>query len=337
MPAHEHIAILGAGTWGAVLAWLYGSNGRSVSLWSHDPEKAARLAAQRKIEKPLVVTIPDSVEISGDLPAAISGAETIILCCTSQSMREVAGRLAGILGESGSRPTLVSAVKGLELGTFKRMSEILCEMLPDLPVCALSGPNLAAEILQGRPAASVAACANLETARAVQRRLSVPSFRVYANDDLAGVELGGSLKNVIAIAAGSSDGLELGANARAALLTRGLAEMTRLAVALGARPVTLSGLAGMGDLVATCSSPLSRNYRLGYVMAQGQSLQQAAAALGATAEGVPTTEAVCELSKRLGIEMPIAEQVEATLKGKTTAKGAIMTLMTRPLAIENPG
>jgi glycerol-3-phosphate dehydrogenase (NAD(P)+) len=171
----------------------------------------------------------------------------------------------------------------------------------------------------------------------MQRRLSVPSFRVYANDDLVGVELGGSLKNIIAIAAGSSDGLELGANAKAALLTRGLAEMTRLAVALGARPLTLSGLAGMGDLFATCTSALSRNYRLGHAMARGKSRKEAAAALGATAEGVPTTEAVCELSKRLGIEMPIAEQVEATLKGKSTAQGAIMTLMTRPLAIENPG
>ncbi|HEY9870552.1 MAG TPA: NAD(P)H-dependent glycerol-3-phosphate dehydrogenase [Candidatus Obscuribacterales bacterium] len=337
MPAHEQIAILGAGTWGAVLAWLYGINGRSVSLWSHDPEKAAHLSAQRKIEKPLAIAIPESVRITGDLAAAVSGADIVVVCCTSQSMRLVAGRLAEALAASGSRPTLVSAVKGLELGTFKRMSEILCETLPHLPVCALSGPNLAAEILAGRPAASVAACADLETARAVQRRLSVPSFRVYANDDLAGVELGGSLKNIIAIAAGSSDGLELGANARAALLTRGLAEMTRLAVALGARPLTLSGLAGMGDLFATCSSALSRNYRLGYAMAQGKSPQEALAALGATAEGVPTTEAVCELSKRLGIEMPIAEQVEATLKGKSTPQGAIMTLMTRPLAIENPG
>jgi glycerol-3-phosphate dehydrogenase (NAD(P)+) len=337
MGTTRDIAILGAGTWGATLAWLYASHGKRVSLWSHDPEKAEHLATQRKVEKPLAVTIPDSVEISGDLSAAVSGAETIILSCTSQSMRAVAGRLRGVLGESGWRPALVSAVKGLELHTFKRMSEIISQILPDLPVCALSGPNLAAEILRGCPAASVVACADLEVAREMQRRLSVPSFRVYANDDLVGVELGGSLKNIIAIAAGSSDGLELGANAKAALLTRGLAEMTRLAVALGARPLTLSGLAGMGDLFATCTSALSRNYRLGHAMARGKSRKEAAAALGATAEGVPTTEAVCELSKRLGIEMPIAEQVEATLKGKSTAQGAIMTLMTRPLAIENPG
>lgn len=338
--ADERIAILGAGTWGTTLAWLYGSSGQRVSLWTRDSAKVDLLRETRHVEKPLAVSIPDSVAIFSDLSAALENATVIIFCCTSQSMREVAQHASAPLSaacERGdARPVLVSAAKGLELSTLKRMSEVISESIPGLPVCALSGPNLAGEILQNQPAASVIACSDFDVARYAQRRLSAKGFRVYSHDDLVGVELGGTLKNIIAIAAGCSDGLGLGANARAALMTRGLAEMTRLAVALGANPLTLSGLSGMGDLFATCTSPLSRNYRLGREMAQGKNRDQALATLGATAEGVPTTYAVCELSKRLDIELPIAEQVEATLKGKTTPEGAIMTLMARPLASEKP-
>jgi glycerol-3-phosphate dehydrogenase (NAD(P)+) len=336
--ADERIAILGAGTWGSTLAWLYGSSGRPVSLWSHDSAKAELISRQRRLDKPVAVPFPDSVYIFSELSHAIDKATLIVFCCTSQSMRQVAEHVSGTLTAAvkngKQRPVLVSAAKGLELSTLKRMSEIISESIPGLPVCALSGPNLAGEILQSQPAASVVACADFEVARYAQRRLSAKGFRVYSHDDLLGVELGGTLKNIIAIAAGCSDGLGLGANARAALMTRGLAEMTRLAVALGAKPLTLSGLSGMGDLFATCTSPLSRNYRLGKEMAQGSDRDQALAAVGATAEGVTTTYAVCELSKRLAIELPIAEQVEATLKGKTTPEGAIMTLMARPLASE---
>ncbi len=184
------------------------------------------------------------------------------------------------------------------------------------------------------PAASVVASSDLELARALQETLSVSKFRVYANDDLVGCELGGTFKNIIAIAAGSCDGLGLGINAKAALLTRGLAEMTRLAVRLGAKPTTLAGLAGMGDLFATCGSPLSRNYRVGYELVRGKPLDQILTQLGAVAEGVTTAAAVCELSKRLGLELPIAEQVESTLKGNNTPAGAIMALLSRPLASE---
>jgi glycerol-3-phosphate dehydrogenase (NAD(P)+) len=188
--------------------------------------------------------------------------------------------------------------------------------------------------VRGLPAASVIASANATTASAIQNELSIPKFRLYTNNDMIGVELGGTLKNVIAIAAGGADGLKLGSNAKAALLTRGLAEMTRLAVAMGAKPLTLAGLAGMGDLLATCETTTSRNYRLGNEFVKGKSLPDIFAEIGAVVEGVPTARAVCELSKRLKIDMPIAQQVDDGLSGKTSAEGAIMTLMSRPLGSE---
>ncbi len=329
----EKIAIIGAGSWGATLANLFARNGKSVSLWSHTPGKAENLRVTRVLEKPFRVEFPENLAITGNLDEALSGAPVILLCCPAQAMREVAGRLAGHVDEAAG-PVLVSAAKGLELHTFKRMTEVLRETLPELPRCSLSGPNLAKEVLLNMPSAAVVSCENSNVAHRVQQMLSVSTFRVYTNDDVVGVELGGALKNVVAIAAGAVNGLKLGDNARAALLTRGLAEMTRLAVSLGARPTTLMGLSGMGDLVATCYSSLSRNYSLGFDMAQGVSFQEAQARAGAVVEGVTTTYAVCELSSKLSIEMPIAEQVAAALRGETTPKGAIMTLMARPLSSE---
>ncbi len=329
-------AILGAGSWGATLTWLLGSHGRNVSLWTQDSEKLTRLRETRRLGKPLPVTIPDSVEICDDIADCVNDADVIVFCCTAQSMRSVAQRVAGALNDQTlfRKPALVSAAKGIELHTFSRMTEVLANIIPLLPVCALSGPNLAVEVLNGLPCASVIACNDSAVAKAVQEQLSVPTFRLYSNNDVVGVELGGALKNIIAIAAGVVDGLDLGTNAKAGLMTRGLAEMTRVAVAMGAQPTTLSGLAGMGDLVATCYSSLSRNYRMGYRMARGDSAAAAEKELGATAEGITTAEAVCELSKKLGIELPIAQQVDSTLKGLTTPKQAITTLMTRPLASE---
>jgi glycerol-3-phosphate dehydrogenase (NAD(P)+) len=329
----EKIAIIGAGSWGATLANLFARNGKSVSLWSHSPGKAEKLRAARVLEKPFRVEFPENLAITGELDEALSGALVVLLCCPAQAMREVAGRLAGHV-DAAAAPVLVSAAKGLELHTFKRMTEVLGETLPDLPRCALSGPNLAKEVLLNMPSAAVVSCENNDVAHRVQQMLSVSTFRVYTNDDVVGVELGGALKNVVAIAAGAVNGLKLGDNAKAALLTRGLAEMTRLAVSLGARPTTLMGLSGMGDLVATCYSSLSRNYSLGFDMAQGVSFQDAQARAGAVVEGVTTTYAVCELSSKLSIQMPIAEQVAAALRGDTTPKGAIMTLMARPLSSE---
>lgn len=334
--ANAKITILGAGSWGATLAWLLSSNGKQITLWSRDAAKVEKLQAVRLIEKPLSVRIPDEVSITSELEEALSGTDLVLFCCTAQTMRQLAEEVNRVSGgtRQEQKPILISAAKGIELHTTARMSEVLKQSLPGYPVAAMSGPNLAAEILQGLPAATVIAADDLSVARRAQSALSLQTFRVYSNDDLLGVELGGALKNVMAVAAGVVDGLNLGTNAKAALMTRGLAEIARISVALGAKAATLAGLSGMGDLVATCYSSLSRNYRLGHWLAEGRTLAEAEMELGAVAEGVTTTEAVCELSQKLSIEMPIAQQVQATLTGNTTPRKAIMTLMTRPLASE---
>lgn len=331
-----HIVILGAGTWGSTLAWLHGAAGHQVTLWTRDENKAKKIKETGSAIAPVSISFDASIVISSDLNEALQGATLVLFCCTSQTMRQLATQVADALAvtEPAKRPILVSAVKGLELHTFKRMSEVLEEILPGSAICALSGPNLADEILRKLPTASVVSSKDADVAARAQSQLSAKGFRVYTNTDIVGVELGGALKNVIAIAAGVTDGLQLGLNAKAALLTRGLAEMTRLAVKMGARPTTLAGLTGMGDLFATSSSESSRNHRLGVELAKGKTSDQALAELGAVAEGVTTTYAVCEFSQRLGLELPIAEQVESMLTGKTTTEGAIMTLMARPLASE---
>lgn len=347
------IAVLGAGSWGCTLARLFTLAGKDVSLWSKDADKARRLNENRIIEKPLSIELPSPLEITADLEKCIADKQILVFCCTSQSMRSVASKVKAILKRSSlvdtsqapgntikardnamARPVLVSAVKGLEIESFYRMSQILEDILGEFPICSLSGPNLAAEILSGMPAASVIACKDPDVARYVQKELTMPSLRLYSNIDLVGVELGGSFKNVIAIAAGGVDGLCLGYNAKAALMTRGLAEMTRLAVLLGANSNTMSGLAGLGDLIATCAGPLSRNYQLGYNIARGASLSSVEANLGAVAEGVTTAYAVCELALTLNIELPIALQVQSALKEELSPQQAIMNLMTRPLVSE---
>jgi glycerol-3-phosphate dehydrogenase (NAD(P)+) len=342
----KKIAVLGAGSWGTTLSWLLANNDKQVSLWSRDAEKVTRLQERRQVEKPLSVNIPAGVEITDDLQRCLDGAGVILFCCSAQSMRTVAQSVARSLaarvgsgaplgiGQSSGQSVLVSAAKGIELQTFQRMTQILSSALPGHPVCALSGPNLAVEVLRGLPTASVVACDDESIARLVQQHLSVPTFRLYTNTDVIGVELGGALKNIIAIAAGAVDGLNLGTNAKSALMTRGLAEMVRFAEAMGAKPNTLSGLSGVGDLVATCYSSLSRNYRLGYEVARGGTLEKVMQDLGSVAEGVTTARAVCEVSQKLDILMPIAEQVDAALQGKSTPEKAIMTLMARPLASE---
>lgn len=329
-----HLSIFGAGSWGLTLAWLFGNAGHDVILYTRSAEKAKRLAAERSISEPVKVDLPASVKVTCDLKEACAPERLLILACTSQTVRELSCAIHDVLPGSGKPTVVVSAVKGLELGSLKRMSEVISESIPNANVCALSGPNLADEILLGMPAATVVSCQEAEVATSVQAVLSSKKFRVYTNPDIIGVELGGSLKNIIAIAAGVLDGLKLGANSKAALLTRGLAEMTRLSVTLGGENATLAGLAGMGDLFATSSAVSSRNYRLGRALAKGATAKEAQAALGVVAEGVSTTFAVCELAKRLNLDLPIASAVESMLLGKTTPEGAIMTLMSRPPVAE---
>ncbi len=346
MESHDEkraVTILGAGSWGLTLANLWCHKGRTVKVFCRHEANALKLSTTRLMEKPRAQHIAEGVVITSSLEESLSDTSLVVFACTSQSMRELAGRVAPLLeSRSGQAAALanyvvVSATKGLELGTQLRMSEILAAAFAaekSVKVASLSGPNLADEVLSGLPTASVVASTDFDLARSLQSQLSAPKFRVYASDDPIGVELGGTLKNVIAIAAGICDGLSLGVNAKASLLTRGLAEITRLAVRLGAKPHTMAGLAGMGDLFATCSGPLSRNYRVGYEMARGQPLSVILEELGSVAEGVTTTEAVCELSQRLGLELPIAWQVESTLKGNSTPANAIMALLGRPLASE---
>ena len=342
MPQAENntglITVLGAGSWGLTLSWLFSEAGKSVCIYTNNQEKAEAIVKEYRIEKPLPVKFnAQKITVTSDLGQAIEQAHVIILCCTSQSMRSVAQRLAQLVkprGEDQSPPILVSAVKGLELNSLKRMSEILEEILPGTKISVLSGPNLAREILQGLPAAAVVASQNIEIATYVQKVLTVPKFRLYSNTDVIGVELGGAFKNVIAIAAGGADGLDLGANAKSALLTRGLAEMTRLSMHMGAKPSTLAGLAGLGDLLATCSGPLSRNYNLGLEMTRGKSLQTIEAETGAVIEGVTTTQAVCQLGEAMNIDLPIARLVKILLDGSLSPTNAIMTLMNRPLVRE---
>ncbi|HNB21465.1 MAG TPA: NAD(P)H-dependent glycerol-3-phosphate dehydrogenase [Candidatus Melainabacteria bacterium] len=326
------ISILGAGSWGMTLAWLLANNGHEVILYTRSQQKAQRLSSERTVKEPVKVQLPSSLRVTCDLKEAVDAERLMILACTSQTVRAVSSAMQEILAAKSSkhRLVIVSAVKGLELETLKRMSEVVSENIPNANVCALSGPNLADEILMGMPAATVVACEEPEVAAFVQSLLTSKRFRVYTNTDIVGVELGGSLKNIIAIAAGVSDELRLGANSKAALLTRGLAEMTRLSVTLGGQSSTLAGLAGMGDLFATSGSVTSRNYRLGAAIARGSTAKDAEASLGVVAEGVATTFAVCELAKRLNLDLPIASAVESMLLGKTTPEGAIMTLMSRP-------
>ena len=327
------VAVIGSGNWGSTIAWLLAKSGTlDVRLFSRSPEKIARMRETGILEKPAPVAVPERLTLSSDLEDTIHGAGVIVIACTSQHMRATARLLRPVIGASS--PLVVSVVKGLELESNLRMSEVLTQELNAGRILCLSGPNLAFEIRAGLPAAAVVAGLDLEDARQVQKTLSTNSFRLYASDDIAGVELGGTLKNIIAIAAGGSDGLNLGVNAKAALLTRGLNEMKRLSLALGARESTLYGLSGMGDLIATCQGPLSRNYRVGHHLAKGTSLAAALKLVETEPEGVTATYAVCELSKKLQLELPIAYQVQQILQGASTPEKAIMALMSRPLAIE---
>ncbi|MDX2107622.1 MAG: NAD(P)H-dependent glycerol-3-phosphate dehydrogenase [Candidatus Melainabacteria bacterium] len=330
------ICVIGAGAWGGTLAWLLGQHKTRISLWSHDKTKGEQIIQSRKLKTPCELSLAPNVQVHTDLETALLDSEIIVMACNSQSMREMMQKIAPVLSRNNLKTPVVSVAKGLERGSFCRMSEVLRQASGDLnqPVCALSGPNLAFEIASGKPAAAVLACDDLLVAQGLQKALSCPTFRVYSSDDLIGVELGGTLKNIIAIAAGISDGLNLGVNAKSALLTRGLAEMVRFSKAMGAKSPTLWGLSGMGDLFATCQSPLSRNYNIGLQLAAGKSVSEAVEIVKATAEGVETTYAVCELSKNMGIELPIAEQVQATMKGQVTARETIMSLMARPLSVE---
>jgi glycerol-3-phosphate dehydrogenase (NAD(P)+) len=326
------IAIMGAGGWGTALACVTGRAGHVVRLWSRNEEVVASINASRVNH----VYLP-ACEIKGDVIAtldpreALGGGEVVILAAPSHATRELLTRTAE---DVPAGATLVSATKGIEVETGLRVSEIARDAFGagrarDF-VC-LSGPSFAQEVAAGQPTAVVAACETFAPALRVQSVLSYENLRVYTNDDLVGVELGGAVKNVVALAAGMVDGLGFGANSVAALVTRGLAEMTRFSVAQGARVETLTGLAGLGDLVLTCTGSLSRNRRVGQELGRGRALAEIVGGMREVAEGVLTTRAVKRLADGLGVEMPITDQVHAVLYEGKGARDAARELMTRPL------
>jgi glycerol-3-phosphate dehydrogenase (NAD(P)+) len=327
------IAVLGAGSWGTALAALLAANGHVIRLWARDGALAESLATTRENARYLPgIALPDTVAPTADLGKALAGADVVVFAVPSGAVREVAREAAPHL-TSGA--LLISAAKGLEEGTGLRMSQTLAEVIADAPTSTvvLSGPNLAVEVARGIPTASVAASINLEAAQAAQRLFSgqlVPTFRVYTGRDVIGVELGGAVKNAIAICAGVCDGLGYGDNSKAALMTRGLSEAIRLGVAQGAEAATFLGLSGVGDLIATGASRLSRNYRVGFALGQGGALQDILAELGQVAEGVPTTHVLCELAAQSGVEMPLCAALHSVLFAGRAAPDMLHELMQRP-------
>ena len=327
------LTVLGAGCWGLTIAWLLSNNFEDICIWGRKQDISDELRNYKRTSKPLPVQLNDKVEITDNLEQAISNADIILLVVASSGIRPVCSQLmqAGVKKEQ----ILVNLSKGLELPSLKRMSEVIKDEIPCIEPVILSGPTLAKEILKGCPTAASVACKDIKKAEFVQHYLSVPSkFRLYTNTDVIGVELGGSLKNVIAIASGFADAMNLGDNCRGSLLTRGMAEMVRISVALGASPSTLYGLSGMGDLIATCSSPLSRNYTVGSLLGKGKKIDDILNELGSVAEGVKTSKALCELADKLDLEVPVSSAIYEAVYTDITPEEVLNKLMNRKLKQE---
>ncbi|HEU4424886.1 MAG TPA: NAD(P)H-dependent glycerol-3-phosphate dehydrogenase [Pilimelia sp.] len=322
-------AVLGAGSWGTAFAKVLADAGTDVTIWSRREQVAAAIRAYGTNPDYLpAVRLPERVSATSIAADAIKDADVVVLAIPSQTLR---GNLAEWASYIAPDATLVSLMKGIELGTTRRMSEVIVEtaQVATDRVVVVSGPNLAAEIAAEQPAATVVACTDVERATVVQRAITTPYFRPYTNDDVIGCELGGAVKNVIALAYGIATAMRLGDNTKATLITRGLAETARLGVALGADPLTFAGLAGLGDLVATCSSPLSRNRTFGEHLGRGETLEQAQAATRQTAEGVKSCLAIRDLARSHGVEMPITEQVERVCHEGVDPRTAVAALMSR--------
>jgi len=326
------IAVLGAGSWGTTLANLLAVKGDTVRLWAYEPEAVESI--NRDHENTLFlpgVVLDPALRAYGDAREVVAGAPVIVSAAPSHAVRSV---IAGLQGRVQKEALVVSATKGIETDTLALMSAVFEECLPEVRFAALSGPSFAAEVCQGQPTLVVAASRDARTAQEAQSIFATPRFRVYSHDDVIGVELAGALKNVIAIAAGILEGLGMGHNPRAALITRGLAEITRLGIALGASPLTFAGLAGMGDLILTTTGSLSRNRALGMALAEGQTLEMYRSAHRSVAEGANTSKAGAALGNRTGVELPIIEKVcEVLFSGKTAREG-ITELMARELKSE---
>lgn len=323
----DQVGVIGAGAWGTTLAVQLAAAQRPVTIWAHSTEANAEMAASRRNDRYLPgITFPPNLRVVTDDTYLAEPHRFFLVAVPSAHLRGTLRRVAPSLYPG---VPVLSVVKGIEEGTFQRMSQVIGAELPGRRVAALSGPNLAREIAAGLPAGSVVASEDAELAAELAAALASERFRVYTNPDLVGVELCGALKNVVALAAGFVDGLRLGDSAKAGIITRGLAEMTRLGVAAGANPMTFAGLAGVGDVIATCMSPLSRNRRAGELMASGLSWADTASQLNGVAEGVSTVRGALELAAQYDVELPIAEQVDAVVHGGRAPLEAVAGLMAR--------
>ena len=324
-----NVAVLGDGGWGTALALTLARHGHAPRVWGPDADYVAEIRATRRNPKFLPgVELPDAIGWTADPDEALAGAEAVVMVVPSKYVRATLERFAGAYRAAGA-PPVVSATKGFDETTLERMTEILSELWSVPHPAALSGPSIAPETARGVPTAVTIACADEAHARRFQELFSGDAFRAYTSDDVRGVELGGALKNVIALAVGISDGLGFGDNTRAALITRGLAEVTRFGIALGARPETFSGLSGIGDLIVTCTSRHSRNRGVGERLGRGESLAAIQAGMKQVAEGVWNCAIVVPLARVQGIEMPICETVKAVLEGRMAPRDAVAMLMGR--------
>jgi len=321
------VGVLGGGAWGTVLASVAAARGHDVALWEFDAKDAAALLLQRTSPRSVPgFRLPAAVAVTNDVAAAVHGRDVVVVVVPSDTVRAT---LAVAAGSIAAGTVIVCASKGLEPETRLTMAGVIAAVVPMARVALLSGPSFAQEIAAGFPAALVSASADPSANEAVVAALGGERFRVYRSDDVMGVAIGGALKNVIAIAVGCCDGFGFGMNARAALMTRGLAEMGRLAVKLGAHPLTLAGLAGFGDLVLTCTGELSRNRQVGLALARGETLPQIAAALGHVAEGIGTARTARALAEELGVDLPITRAVASVLHDGQTAHAAVTELLAR--------
>jgi glycerol-3-phosphate dehydrogenase (NAD(P)+) len=327
------LAIVGAGSWGTALAIHLARGGQSIRLWCREADLVESINRQR--ENPWFLPgcpIPAGVDAMGNLETTVQEADTVIVAVPSEFFGAVIENAAAALSPAAA---MISATKGLDPERHLRMTELLREIHPTAPVAALSGPTFAREVAQGCPTAAVIACADDGIAQRLQRRLGSREFRLYANRDVVGVEIAGALKNVMAIATGLADGLSLGENARAALITRGLAEIARLGVGLGASPLTFAGLAGLGDLVLTCTGSLSRNRALGLALAAGKKRVDVEAETRMITEGVRTVTSALALAARIGVAMPICTEIGAVLFERKPARDALARLLAREMGRED--
>src|SRR4051812_9041535 len=322
----QHTAVLGAGSWGTALAVLWAKRGNTVTLWGHNENRTERLKATRENADYLPgVPLPPSITVTSDLRDC-SNADVIVFVTPSTAVRSIAENLRPHVSRDA---VLLSCTKGIEHGSGSRMTEVLAQILPDHLLAVLSGPNLAVEVSRDLPTATVLGCEEAACAEALQQYLGSSRFRIYSSNETTGIELGGALKNVFAIAAGASDGFGLGDNSKSALVTRALAELLRLGTAMGGKPKTFYGLSGAGDLIATCFSQHSRNRRVGEQLGRGRTLDQITTSMQMVAEGIPTTRSAYECARRLGIETPIIDQVYALLYENKSPSQALQELLDR--------